>query len=97
VDGQGRGWAGTIALSVDIEFQLNDIFEEPLDIGGLEAIDLQEIIVENLIRPADSYVLRQPDGPLSLGIHTGEPYIISDKWRATVSGRIYADPARSQF
>ncbi|MEO0382951.1 MAG: phage minor head protein [Pseudomonadota bacterium] len=89
--------AGILTVSGDIAFQLNDVFEEPLDIDDVEGIDLQEIITENLVRPADAFVRRRPNGPLRFGVHTGEPFPITDRWLGTFDGKIYADAARSRF
>lgn len=87
---------GILTLSGQFEFYLEDEFADPTDVG-VEIIDLGETIYENIHRPLDDYLRGRPSGQQRLGIHTGEPYPITDRWSGTFSGQIYADPARSNF
>jgi len=36
-------------------------------------------------------------GLKDLGIHTGDPYTITDAWSGSFEGRIYLDPTKSEF
>lgn len=91
---------GVIFFLGQLEFCLKDEFADPLDIG-VEAIDPGETIFENLLRPLDDHGRARlglpPSGPQRLGIHTGEPYLITDLWAGEFSGQVYADLARSNF
>lgn len=91
---------GLIAISGELQFYLTDEFANPLDIG-VEAIDPGETVLENLVRPFEDYGrgrLGLPSsGPQRLGIHTGEPYPITDIWSGRFEGQILADPQRSAF
>lgn len=68
---------------------------------GMEVVDLGETIYENIHRPLEDYLRGRvglhPTGPRRLGIHTGEPYSITDRWTGSFSGRVFADPTRSRF
>lgn len=87
---------GILTPSGQFEFYLEDEFADPADVG-VEVIDLGETIYENIHRPLDDYLRGRPSGRQRLGIHTGEPYPITDRWSGTFSGQVYADPARSNF
>lgn len=97
---------GTLEISGDIDFRLEDEFVDPLDIG-LEVIDLEETIIENIQRPIESRIRERINRIISdrlrgikqdrLGIHTGEPYPITDEWSGQFEGRIYADSSISKF
>jgi hypothetical protein len=87
---------GILTVSGQFEFYLEDEFVDPADVG-LEVIDLGETIYENIHRPLDDYLRGRPSGRQRLGIHTGEPYAITDRWTGSFSGQVYADPARSNF
>lgn len=91
---------GMIFFFGQLEFYLKDEFTDPLDIG-VEAIDPGETIFENLLRPLNDHGRARlglpPSGPQRLGIHTGEPYLITDRWSGRFSGQVYADPMRSNF
>lgn len=92
--------SGMLTVSGDFQFQLQDEFVDPIDMG-IEVIDLEETIYENLIRPLDEHGRGRlglpPSGPARLGLHTGEPYPITDEWSGHFAGRIYLDPANSEF
>lgn len=92
--------SGVIAISGEFAFYLQDEFIDPLDIG-LEVIDPGETVYENLLRPLDDLGREQlglpPTGPQRFGIHTGEPYAITDQWSGRFAGQVYADPQRSDF
>ncbi len=87
---------GILTVSGRLEFYLEDEFADPADVG-MEVIDLGETIYENLHKPLDDYLRGRPSGGQRLGIHTGEPYPITDRWTGRFSGQFYADPARSNF
>lgn len=91
---------GVLSVEGSFDFYLRDEFADPADIG-IEMIDLGENILENLHRPLDNYLRGRnglpPSGPQRLGVHTGEPYSITDDWSGTLSGQIYLDPARSTY
>lgn len=87
---------GILTVSGQFEFYLEDEFADPADIG-VEFIDLGETIYENIQRPLDDYLRGRQSGRQRLGIHTGEPYPITDQWSGTFTGQVYADPARSNF
>lgn len=92
--------SGLLAISGEFEFYLRDEFVDPLDVG-VEAIDIAETVFENVQRPLEDYLRERvglpPSGPQRLGIHTGEPYAITDEWSGHFEGRVYRDPARSDF
>lgn len=88
--------SGVLTISGTLEFHLRDKFADPLDIG-VEAIDLGETIFENIHRPLDDYLRGRTSRPQRLGIHTGEPYAITDKWSGRFEGQVYADPERSAY
>ena len=92
--------AGLLTISGAIEFYLSDEFIDPLDVG-VEAIDLGETIFENLIRPLEDHGRGRlglpPTGPQRLGIHTGEPYVITDEWSGYFEGQILIDPEKSLY
>lgn len=98
--GRATEGAGVIHISGALEFHLNDEFVKPLDIVG-EAIDVDETIFENLIRPLEDYgrarVSLPASGPQRLGIHTGEPYAITDAWSGRFEGQVLSDPQRSSY
>ena len=101
---------GILSISGKIEFYLRDEFADPLDIGevqrrinrdaaqDVEEIDLGETIFENTHRPLDNYLRGRvglaPSGTERLGIHTGDPYTITDAWSGSFEGRIYLDPTK---
>ena len=91
---------GILTISGTLEFYLRDEFVDPLDIG-VEVIDLGETIFENIQRPFEDYLRGRtgiaPAEPQKLGIHTGEPYAITDIWFGQFNGQVYADPKRSIF
>lgn len=91
---------GMIFFFGQLEFYLKDRFADALDIG-VQAIDPGETIFENLLRPLDDRGRARlglpPSGPQRLGIHTGEPNLITDRWSGRVSGQVNADPMRSNF
>lgn len=98
--GRAAEMAGLLTISGELEFYLRDKFVDPLDIG-VEAIDLGETIYENLLRPLEDHGRGRlglpPSGQQRLGIHTGEPYAITDAWSGRFEGLIYADPQRSSY
>jgi len=87
---------GILTLSGQFDFYLEDEFADPADVD-MEVIDLGETIYENIHRPLDDYLRGRPSGGQRLGIHTGEPYGIRDRWSGSFSGQVYADPTRSKF
>ncbi|MTJ04436.1 MAG: hypothetical protein FH759_07065 [Sediminimonas qiaohouensis] len=87
---------GILTVLGQFDFYLEDEFADPADVG-LEVIDLGETIYENIHRPLDDYLRGRPSGGQRLGIHTGEPYPITDEWTGSFSGQIYADQGRSRF
>lgn len=87
---------GILTVSGQLEFYLEDEFADPADVG-MEIIDLGETIYENIHRPLDDYLRGRPSGGQRLGIHTGEPYPITDRWTGNFSGQVHADQARSSF
>ncbi|WP_372605018.1 hypothetical protein [Actibacterium sp.] len=87
---------GILMVSGQVEFYLEDAFADPADIG-VEGFDLGETIYENIHRPLNDYLRGRRNGRLRLGIHTGEPYSITDQWGARFRGRFYADAALSEF
>ena len=109
ITGQTQEKYGVLEFSGNIDFSHYDEFVDPLDIG-VEAIDPQQTILENLIRPTDRRV-RQGRIPFvgfqgiykrdtqrdNLGIHTGEKYDISDSWSGTFYGRIHLDKKLSIY
>lgn len=98
--GRSSEKSGLLTISGTLEFYLRDEFIDPLDIG-IEVIDLGETIAENLQRPFEDYLRGrvgiQPTAPQRLGVHTGEPYAITDAWSGDFEGQIYADPKQSIF
>ena len=92
--------AGLLTFSGAIKFYLSDEFIDPLDVG-VEAIDLGETIFENLIRPLEDHGRGRlglpPTGLQRLGIHTGEPYAITDEWSGYFEGQIFTDPEKSLY
>ena len=105
--------AGVLTISGEIEFHLRDEFADPADIGetqrrlgiddarDVEVIDLGETVYENLLRPLEDHGRGRlglpPSGPQRLGVHTGEPYPITDEWSGRFEGQIFADPRKSIF
>jgi len=87
---------GILTVSGKFDFYLEDEFADPADVG-LEVIDPGETIYENIHRPLDDYLRGRPSGGQRLGIHTGEPYAITDRWSGSFAGQVYTDPARSRF
>ncbi len=91
---------GTLVFEGSFEFYLKDEFIDPLDIG-VEVVDPVETIFENIDRPLKNYIRERvglpPAGPYRPGIHTGEPYPITDNWSGALSGQIYVDSARSTY
>ena len=91
---------GVLTVLGIFDFYLEDEFADPADVG-MEVVDLGETIYENIHRPLEDYlrgrVGLRPTGPRRLGIHTGEPYSITDRWTGSFSGRVFADPTRSRF
>jgi hypothetical protein len=91
---------GILTIEGSFDFYLRDEFADPADIG-VEVVDPGETIFENIHRPLDNYLRGRtglpPRGPQRLGIHTGEPYSISDDWSGTLSGQIYLNTARSAY
>lgn len=91
---------GKIDLFGELDFYLRDEFADPLDIG-VEAIDIPETIFENLLRPFEDHGRNRlglpSSGPQRLGVHTGEPYAITDIWSGRFAGRIRTDPRYSAF
>ena len=99
-----------LSISGEIEFYLRDEFADPLDIGevqrrlnrddaqDVEVIDLGETNFENIHRPLDNYLRGRvglaPSRTERLGIHTGDPYTITDAWSGSFEGRIYLDPTK---
>ena len=98
--GRASSASGVIALSGEFAFYLQDEFIDPLDIG-VEVIDLGETVYENLLRPLDDLGREQlglpPRGPQRFGIHTGEPFAITDQWSGRFEGQIDADIQRSIY
>ncbi len=99
--GRASEEAGVLVISGELDFYLRDEFVDPLDIG-VEVIDLGETILENLIKPLDAHLRAlsglPPTGrPPILGIHTGEPYAITDEWSGRFEGQVYADPQKSIY
>jgi hypothetical protein len=96
---------GVTSLQGEISFSLEDSFEDPADLVDLfpkpednvEIIDLGETILENIHRPLDNYLRGKPTGPIDYGIHTGEPYAITDTWTGAFEGTIHADKTLSAF
>lgn len=91
---------GVITISGELQFYLNDEFVDPLDLG-VEVIDPEETIFENLLRPLNDHGRARlglpPSGPQRLGIHTGEPYAITDTWSGRCEGQVLSDPQKSAF
>ncbi len=91
---------GILTIEGSFDFYLRDEFADPADIG-VEVVDPGETIFENIHRPLDNYLRGRtglpPRGPQRLGIHTGEPYSISDDWSGTLSGQIYLNTTRSAY
>jgi hypothetical protein len=85
-----------LTVSGQFEFSLEDEFADPADVG-LEVIDPGETICENIHRPLDDHLRGRLSGGQRLGIHTGEPYPITDRWTGSFSGQVFADPERSRF
>lgn len=100
VSGQETERNGLVAISGELEFYLNDEFADPLDVG-VEVIDLDETVFENLIRPLDDLGRTRlglpPSGPERLGIHTGEPYAITHMWFGRFEGQIFFNQQGSAF
>lgn len=92
--------SGFLTISGDLQFYLKDKFVDPIDLG-IEVIDPEETIYENIIRPLDDHGRGRlglpPSGPQRFGLHTGEPYPITDEWSGHFAGRIFLDPTRSEF
>ena len=87
---------GILTLSRQFELYLGNEFADPTDVDA-RIIDLGETIYENTHGPLDDYLRGRPTGGQRLGIHTGEPYPITDEWSGSFSGLVCADPARSNF
>lgn len=98
--GQVSNHGGVLSISGELAFYLRDEFADPLDIG-LEAIDLWETIFENIHRPIENYLRGRvglpPTGHEDLGVHTGEPYSITDDWTGAPEGQVLFDPSMSRF
>lgn len=94
--GQTTEINGIVSFSGSLEFYLSDEFADPLDIG-VEILDLGETLYENLHGPLDDYLRGRPNGSRRLGIHTGEPYSITDSWGGTFDGQIYLEDTRSRY
>ncbi len=92
--------SGLLTIYGDIAFYVRDEFIDPPDVG-MEAVDIGETVFENVQRPLEDYlrglVGLPPSGPQRLGVHTGEPFAITDEWSAHFEGQVYLDPARSSF
>ncbi len=91
---------GILIIQGTFDFYLTDEFADPIDLG-IEVVDLGETIFENIHRPIDDYVRGRvglpSTGPRRLGVHTGEPYSITDAWSGALMGQIYADTSRSSY
>ncbi len=82
------------------------VIDDPLDIG-VEIIDPAATLFENIRRPVEDRIRNRINRIISdrirrlkqaqLGIHTGEPYPITDEWSGSFEGEIYADRSRSVF
>ncbi len=104
--GSSSEQSGILKISGELEFYLRDEFVDPLDIG-VEVIDPVETIYENLQRPIESRIQDRVNRLISdrisqrkqdrLGVHTGEPYPITDEWSGKFEGKIYADNSRSIY
>lgn len=104
---------GVLSIEGEFDFYLRDEFVDPLDIG-IEVIDPEETIRENIVRPTHNRIdglidqairdaIRRSKGAAppvrkdNLGVHTGDPYSITDQWTGELSGRIYMDNRRSAY
>ncbi|MEM1151617.1 MAG: phage minor head protein [Pseudomonadota bacterium] len=91
---------GIVTLSGEIAFYMEDEFADPIDIG-VEVVDPGETIFENIHRPLDDYIRGRAGLPTSgrrrLGVQTGDPYPITDRWSGSFQGRVYLDPGRSSY
>lgn len=107
IGGVFKGFAqennGILEIEGEFEFYLRDEFADPADIG-VEIVDptkLGEMIYENIHRPLDNYLRGRTglpaSGPEQLGVITGEPYPITDKWSGELRGKIYLDASRSAY
>jgi hypothetical protein len=63
----------------------------------MEFITLGKSLYKNIHRPLNDYLRGRPSETQKLGIHTGEPYPITDRWTENFSGQVYDEPARSKF
>lgn len=91
---------GILTLSGELAFYIDDEFADPADIG-VEVVDPGETLFENIHRPLDDYIRGRAGLPTSgrrnLGVQTGEPYPITDRWSGSFEGRIYLDSTRSSY
>ncbi len=97
---------GILSISGKIGFYLTDEFADPLDIG-VEVIDPGRTIYENIHRPLEDRIRQRINRSIfdqirsnkqdRLGIHTGDPYPITDDWSGRFEGQIYADASESSF
>lgn len=91
---------GILTLSGQCEFDLEDEFADPANVG-MEIVDFGETIYENIHRPLEDYLRGRvgigPTGPQRLYIQTGERYPITDRWTGSFSGQIFADRVHGRF
>ena len=75
--------------------------EDAQDVDIVHPTRISEMIYENIHRPLDNYIRGRTGlpktGPEKLGLITGTPYNISDKWLGTRQGNIFLDASRSDY
>ena len=75
--------------------------ENAQDVDIVDPTRRSEMIYENIHRPLENYIRGRTGlpktGPEKLGLITGTPYNISDKWLGTRQGNIFLDASRSDY
>ncbi|GHE91874.1 hypothetical protein GCM10016455_09780 [Aliiroseovarius zhejiangensis] len=93
---------GILSIEGRLDLYLNDEFADPLDVG-VEVDDYSpgSILYDNIHKPLNDYLRGRvglpPNGRQRLGVREGVPYSITGQWSGSVSGQIYADPAKSRY
>lgn len=93
---------GILSIEGSLDLYLNDEFADPLDVG-VEVNDYSpgSILYDNIHKPLNDYLRGRvglpSNGRQRLGVREGVPYSITCQWSGSVSGQLYADPAKSRY
>lgn len=93
---------GILSIEGSLDLYLNDEFADPLDVG-VEVDDYSpgSILYDNIHKPLNDYLRGRAglpsNGRQRLGVREGVPYSITGQWSGSVSGQLYADPAKSRY